>query len=515
MAMRVNTNVSSLNAQVAMSFNSNNITTSLERLSSGLRINKAADDASGMAIADSLRTQGNTLGQAIKNAQDAVGIVQIADKGMDEQLKILDTIKTKATQAAQDGQTGDTRKALQADITKLMEELDNIANTTSFNGQNLLTGQYTNKAFQIGDKSGQTISVNIGATSSDKIGAVRVETAGSSGVAGGGVGSMGGVSADGVATFKFLKVDGKTDITLESVSISQSAGTGIGALADVINKNSDKIGGIKASFTVQSTGSAAVAAGDVVSLTINGQYIGNISGVTANDSDGKLIAAINQYKDKTGVEATIDGNGRLNLKSADGRGIKIASENLSATTTISSSTENYGKLTLTRLDSRDIQISSTNSGNLANAFQFSGGGSTVAEAVVNLRQIKGNFDGDVASAAGANANAAAMADNANGLGTGVTTLKGAMLVMDIADSAIKMLDKIRGDIGSTQNQLTTTINNISVTQVNIKAAESQIRDVDFASESSSFSKYNILAQSGSYALSQANQTSQGVMRLLQ
>jgi flagellin len=145
MGFRINTNVMALGAHATGTANNRNVADSLEKLSSGLRINKAADDASGLAIANSLRSQANSLGQAIKNANDGIGIMQTADKAIDEQSKILDTIKTKATQAAQDGQTEDTRKAIQKDITKLMEELDNIAETTSFNGQSLLSGQYTDK----------------------------------------------------------------------------------------------------------------------------------------------------------------------------------------------------------------------------------------------------------------------------------------------------------------------------------------------------------------------------------
>ena len=139
MGFRINTNIAALNAHSIGEMNNRALNSSLEKLSSGLRINKAADDASRMAIADSLRGQANALGQAIKNANDGIGIIQTADKAMDEQIKILDTIKTKATQAAQDGQTTETRKALQQDITRLMEELDNIAGTTSFNGQQLLS----------------------------------------------------------------------------------------------------------------------------------------------------------------------------------------------------------------------------------------------------------------------------------------------------------------------------------------------------------------------------------------
>ena len=243
----------------------------------------------------------------------------------------------------------------------------------------------------------------------------------------------------------------------------------------------------------------------IQSLTINGVKIGDIAGVQQNDSDGKLVAAINAVKDQTGVEAFIDERGRLNLRSLDGRGIKISGDHLSvAGITSVVPHQNYGRLTLTRLDARDINIGS------GSVVGFT---SKAAEATINLRTIKGNFTADQASAIGAHANSFIV--NNSAIGAGVTTLRGAMAVMDIADSAAKLLDKIRSDIGSVQNQLVSTINNISVTQVNVKAAESQIRDVDFAAETATFQKHNLLAQSGSYALSQANAVQQNVMRLLQ
>ena len=176
MSLRINTNIGALNAHNNMVVNSRQLDASLERLSSGLRINSAKDDASGMAIADQLRSQAATLGQAINNGNDAMSILQTADKAMDEQLKILDTIKTKATQAAQDGQSTKTRNMLQADINRLMEELDNIANTTSFNGKQLLSGGFINQEFQIGVNSNQTIKASIGSTQTNKIGLTRFET---------------------------------------------------------------------------------------------------------------------------------------------------------------------------------------------------------------------------------------------------------------------------------------------------------------------------------------------------
>ncbi|WP_170879174.1 flagellin [Campylobacter coli] len=575
MGFRINTNVAALNAKASADLNSKSLDASLSRLSSGLRINSAADDASGMAIADSLRSQANTLGQAINNGNDALGILQTADKAMDEQLKILDTIKTKATQAAQDGQSLKTRTMLQADINRLMEELDNIANTTSFNGKQLLSGNFINQEFQIGASSNQTVKASIGATQSSKIGLTRFET-----------GSR--ISVSGEVQFTLKNYNGIDDFKFQKVVISTSVGTGLGALADEINKNADKTG-VRATFTVETRGMGAVRAGSTSEdFAINGVKIGQIE-YKDGDSNGALVSAINSVKDTTGVEASIDENGKLLLTSRDGRGIKIDGNIGGGAFINPNMLENYGRLSLVKNDGKDILISGTN----LSAIGF-GTSNMISQASVSLRESKGQIDANVADAMGFNsankgnilggyssisgymssagsgfssgsgysigsgknystgfANVVAMSTASslsnvynvsagsgfssqsglsqfatmktsagNTLGVkdetaGVTTLKGAMAVMDIAETAITNLDQIRADIGSVQNQVTSTINNITVTQVNVKAAESQIRDVDFAAESANYSKANILAQSGSYAMAQANSVQQNVLRLLQ
>ena len=576
MGFRINTNVAALNAKANADLNSKSLDASLSRLSSGLRINSAADDASGMAIADSLRSQANTLGQAISNGNDALGILQTADKAMDEQLKILDTIKTKATQAAQDGQSLKTRTMLQADINRLMEELDNIANTTSFNGKQLLSGNFINQEFQIGASSNQTVKATIGATQSSKIGLTRFETGGR-------------ISASGEVQFTLKNYNGIDDFQFQKVVISTSVGTGLGALADEINKNADKTG-VRATFTVETRGMAAVRAGTTSDdFAINGVKIGKVE-YKDGDSNGALVAAINSVKDTTGVEASIDANGQLLLSSREGRGIKIEGSIGGGAFINKDMMENYGRLSLVKNDGKDILISGSN---LSSA--GFGAANFISQASVSLRESKGQLNANIAdamgfgsvnkgvilagassvsaymSAAGSgfsagsgysagsgknysaviSANAVVISNTSavskiynvsagsgfssgstlsqfatmktsagNSLGAkdetaGVTTLKGAMAVMDIAETATTNLDQIRADIGSVQNQLQVTINNITVTQVNVKAAESTIRDVDFAAESANFSKYNILAQSGSYAMSQANAVQQNVLKLLQ
>jgi len=488
MGFRINTNIAAMNAHTNATMTNRGLDSSLSKLSSGLRINSAADDASGMAIADSLRSQGNSLGQAVRNANDAVSIMQIADKAMDEQLKILDTIKVKATQAAQDGQSGDSRKALQADIVRLMESLDNIANTTSYNGQALLSGGFTNKEFQIGAFSNQTVKTSIGNTTSSVIGSARFET--TDNITAGG-------SAGSVETFVIS--NGSQTITLESVIFSHGANTGLGVLADTINKNSD-LTGITATVSVVSQSTAAIAISNVSGLAINDVVLGDFS-VKANDSDGTLVNAINARTADHGVIAATNSEGKLVLTSVDGRGIHVTSGIIAA----DMSGSNYGRLTLINQNGGDIKVTAG-----ANLFV-----SATYEATLNLSDVRGNIGSADALAIGAAANDSQELTMSKGIGAGVSSLKGAMATMDIAQSAQKLLDGIRADLGSVQNSLFSTINNISVTQVNVAAAESQIRDVDFAAESSNFSRLNILAQSGSYAMSQANAVQQNVLRLLQ
>ncbi|EPB9087758.1 flagellin, partial [Campylobacter coli] len=383
MGFRINTNIGALNAHANSVVNARELDKSLSRLSSGLRINSAADDASGMAIADSLRSQAATLGQAINNGNDAIGILQTADKAMDEQLKILDTIKTKATQAAQDGQSLKTRTMLQADINRLMEELDNIANTTSFNGKQLLSGNFINQEFQIGASSNQTVKASIGATQSSKIGLTRFET-----------GSR--ISVGGEVQFTLKNYNGIDDFKFQKVVISTSVGTGLGALAEEINKSADQTG-VRATFTVETRGMGAVRAGSTSEdFAINGVKIGQIE-YKDGDSNGALVSAINSVKDTTGVEASIDENGKLLLTSRDGRGIKIEGGIGRGAFINPNMLENYGRLSLVKNDGKDILISGTN----LSAIGF-GTGNMISQASVSLRESKGQIDANVADAMGFN-----------------------------------------------------------------------------------------------------------------
>ncbi len=382
MGFRINTNVAALTAHRNAVMNNKALDQNLERLSSGLRINKAADDASGLAIADSLNSQATGLGQAIRNANDGINIVQTADGALQEYTNIVNTVRTKSIQAASDGQNADSRKAIQKDIDKLLQEAQNIASTTSFNGQTLLNGGFHNKNFQIGAYSGQTVSIDIKNT------------------------QIANVS-------KFAMEDGQT----------------------------------------------AVSAGGTTAHTISISVAGTVVSVTVNDATGNTSLQ--------NAQAIVDA---FNAK-AQSEGVTV---NASAIETTAGS----GNYTI-RLDSGNDFTTNTSGGvGLATGAQST-----------NLNNNLSTVD--------------------------VSTKAGAEKAIITAGYALKDIDSVRSDIGAVQNQLESTVRNISTTQVNVIAAKSTIMDVDFAAESASFSKHNILAQSGSYALSQANAVQQNVLKLLQ
>jgi flagellin len=290
--MRINTNVAAMTAQESATRTNSNLSSSLEKLSSGLRINKASDDSSGLAIADKLRTQASGTGQAISNGNSAIALTQIADKAMAEQSNILDIVKTKLIQAATATTSTAGRVAISKDVSKLLDQLDNIASQTNYNGIQLLqnsatnTGTASSQTFQMGDKAANTIST-----------------------------------------------------------------------------------------------------GDSVQS--------NTTGLSLAPLDGLVSAGVT---------------------SAGGAGI------------------------------------------------------TAANARTQMLEV---------------------------------------------DQAIDRLNGWRADFGSTQNQLESAVRNLGTQQTNIKNAESVIRDVDYAQESANFSKQNIVAQAGTYAMSQANAMQQNVLRLLQ
>lgn len=585
MGFRINTNIDAMNAHRNMLNTSGALSKSLERLSSGLRINRAADDASGMTIADSLRAQASGLGQAMKNAGDAISLVQVADGALEESINIVTTIRTKAIQAASDAQNTVSRAAIQADINKLLEQMNIIADTTAFNGQVLLKGNFTNKSFQVGAYANQTVSVSIENADAAHVGKLASQTS-TAGLAALAAADITGTSAPATGAWatpiaSSVTVNGtnlSTYLGAQGVDMLSAKGT-----AAAINSATGT--GVTATALTELVGTSSVTGGSIVdnALVINGVNIGPVS-VTSNDGDGALATAINAKQGSTGVTASVDSNGLMTLSAADGRNIQLSGASvgllgtgfaatstdiaivagtsaddgavnfnldgvniaysaagvasadsaalaaaLNAAQAAGSISSNYtftdnlsGTVTIARTDGKDVNIlnDTDNSSNVT----IDGVAGNVLTGLVQNDSTHGvvtltsaqtfTIGGDTSTLATFGLTASTATATGGIADVDVTTSANAQIGIQRADSALEALDKVRSGLGSAQNQVEATLRNISVTRVNIQSAESAIRDVDFADESSTFAKMNILVQAGSYALSQANAVQQNIMTLL-
>ena len=539
MSFRINTNITSLSSNNSTERTNKKLTASLEHLSSGLRINKAADDASGMTVANSLRSQASSLEQSIASGNDAIGILQTADYAMAEQIEIIDTIRVKAIQAANDFHTRDSRLAIHQDIMRLLEEFDNIANTTTFNGHKLLNGNFSNKNFQMGAYSNEIISITIPRADSKAVGHLSFATSS----------PLMYENTNNFARAEWTFTLNHGTIGNEKLEFNF---TGQDLLTQGFKYITDRVNAVHVETGIRASARSDLATPvrilgsrffGPVDLSINGYQILSNATVQKDDADGMLLNAINSQSSLTGVTATMDSSGRMVLTSHNDLPIYIKTNNNGARgalglsfTDPTSAAGNpqflndvlvLGELTFSKhgsiptsysikpankiAESQKGVISATIPGEGKTRFEDN---QTPHKAAVNLHDfLTEPMSGSLSKAMGHGV-VGTQGSNVT-QEPGVLTYNGSQTLIDIAVVALGDLDRIRSDIGSIQNQITATINNISVTHLNIKAAESQIRDVDFANEVAQFNKQNILSQSGSYASAQANQIQQTIIRLLQ
>jgi flagellin len=417
--MVINTNISALTAQEASKNTNNILSSSLEKLSSGLKINKASDDASGLAIADKLRTQVTSINQGVANGNSAVTLLQIADKSMSEQSSILDTIKAKLIQANTDTTSDDGREAIRKDVVKLLEQLDNIAEQTNYNGNVLLQGSATETgksnalSFQIGESSADIISNN----------ALQSNTVG----LGGGSENLAGEDMEANSTY----------IMTGNMTLGAS-----GASTTVkVSGNLGTVTGAGTTMTNVDTKTAATLKADIDS--------GDLTGVTYSGDTFTIASGANLSSYSMGNATLTNSAGTIQINTAE-------------------------DISVTNTGTVDLTISS-------------GSSVTGGQALANLAN----------------------------LGSGTLTKAKAETFQAVVDASITALNGYRGDIGSTQNQAESAVRNLMTQSTNLSAAESIIRDVDYAEESANFNKQNIISQAGSYAISQANTVQQNVLKLLQ
>ena len=484
MSSVINTNISSLNSQRNLASSQASLATSIQRLSSGLRINSAKDDAAGLAISDRMTSQINGMTQATRNANDGVSMSQTAEGALSSSGDILQRIRQLAVQSSNATNSSSDRQALQTEVGQLNSELNRVATTTTFNGQSLLDGTMGTANFQVGADANQLISAS-GAnftTSSygnNEIKAGSAAVAATTAVTGGATTIAGSI---GKATYTSAAGDSAKSIAAGINGISSKTGVTATATTDVTLKPD-----VSSSFTLDLSSDNSTAV--TVSFSTGAG--------TSSDDFASGISAINAQTAKTGVTASFDStNGGIKLSNATGNDIKITNQNATGGAAV-------GMMSFQADGTANVatSITATNSG-VAN-----GRVSLDSEKSFSVTDASGLKLGGVASGAGASKlQSVASLD--------ITTFDGAQQAIKIADAALSAVDSQRAQYGALQSRFSSAISNLATSNENLSASKSRITDTDFASETANLTRGQILQQAGTAMLAQANSLPNGVLSLL-
>jgi len=508
MGLSINTNVMSLNAQRNLGSTQNSLSTSMERLSSGLRINSAKDDAAGLAISDRMTSQIRGLNQAVRNANDGISLAQTAEGALQESTNILQRMRELAVQSANDTNSATDRQSLQAEVDQLKQELDRIAETTTFNGKNLLDGTMETAQFQVGAEAGETISFGIGSAKTTVLGTEQLTSDNTTADSMEAAATFASADASNMATSlinnfetQTLTISGISEETIDHLSSGASADE----IAEAVNAVADKTG-VYADANTKALLSDLSTDGQVsfALMGTNSEAV-TISATVTTDNLENLATAINKQAGNTGVTATLsDDKKSLVLEQSDGADIRIAD--------FENSGDAAGTMGITGFENADgtggtmVALSSTaDSAIVGGEITFD---SSQAFRVTSSVAAAG---GSLFDSAGGVANASEL-EAVNEID--ITTVEGAGDAIDIVDGALMQIDNLRGDLGAVQNRFESTISNLSNVSENLSAARSRILDADIAQETSNMTKQNILQQAGVSILAQANQAPQLALSLL-
>ncbi len=486
----INTNISSLTAQRNLSTNQASLATSMQRLSSGMRINSAKDDAAGLAISDRMTAQIRGSNQAARNANDGISLVQTAEGALAEVTSNLQRIRELAVQSANATNSDSDRASLQGEATQLTAEITRVASQTQFNGTNLLDGNFANKSFQVGANSNQSITIaSIGNAQATALGSEKLSTAGTkmNVATAAAISNAGnGVAASTATTFSTAQ--GGTSVAA-TWAVNSDAKTIAAAVNTAAGGN-----GITATAT-NSASLSAIGADGTVTFSLNGSAIS--AAVTTSDSTN-LMSAINGKTGSTGVVAsftTVGLTNSLTLTAADGRNIEIATFANTATGTA---------------DTANFKGASGASVILTEG----AAGSSIATGTVSLASSKGTIstagaDATVFASTGVNTSSISSVAAAS-----IATASGAIAAISVIDAALAQVNSSRGELGAMQNRFTSVVSNLQSSAENLSAARSRIQDADFAQETANLSRSQVLQQAGTAMVAQANQLPQGVLALL-
>jgi len=496
MPQAINSNIASLNAQRNLNASQNALSTSLQRLSSGLRVNSAKDDAAGLAISERMTAQIRGLNQAARNANDGISLAQTAEGALAEIGNNLQRLRELAVQSANASNSSSDRASLQAEASQLTAEITRVASQTQFNGLNLLDGSFASQNFQVGANANQTISVSSIADS--RASALGSHTLSADGTITGNtvVGATAASTGNGIGAETNLTI---TTNAGTSSAISYAANSTAAQIATAINSATSSLG-VSATATNSTTLSGLSAAG-TVSFTLFGGSTSATNGAAisvaiADQNDlSNLVSAINGVQGTTGITAAF------------------------------TSTGSKASITLTTTDGRNIGIDTFNNtaGGAGDTVVFGGstltdGAAATANAVVTGTISLSSTQGPIATAtANADVFGAAGVNNSSFLSVAaldISTATGAQNAIGALDTALSQVNSSRGALGAYQNRFSSAIANLQTAAENISAARSRIQDADFAAETATLTRNQILQQAGTAMLAQANALPQNVLTLI-
>ncbi|MDN5851123.1 MAG: flagellin [Nitrococcus sp.] len=455
MPLVINTNIGSLNAQRNLNSSQDMLSTALERLSSGLRINSAKDDAAGLAISARMTSQINGLQQAVRNANDGISFAQTAEGALNEVGKAFQRIRELSVQSANDTNTASDRQAINNEVSALIAEVNRIAQSTQFNGQNVLDGTLQDLVFQVGANRGQTITVN------------GVDARGS--VLGAAVATGSSIAASDIATL--------ADITVQGVSVDLSAATTVEDVIGAIN-NASADSGVSAvqanTTTAQDLAYTAPTGTAVANVEING--VSMSLDATSGSTVQAAVDVINQFSEQTGVTAAVDG-AAIDLSNSTGGSIEVTTDTAGVLAAAAGTETYFAGIELAADVGTTVTVAGTDATNLAL------NGVTSTDFTTN--------------------------------GISVLTRDSASEAIRTVDYALQQVNGLRAELGATQSRFESVISNLSIGVENLSAARSRIRDADFAAETARLTKAQILQQAGVSVLSQANALPQTALALLQ
>ena len=500
MAQVINTNMASLSAQRALDTSQGSVETSLQRLSSGLRINSAKDDAAGLAISERFNSQIKGLNQAIRNANDGVSLSQTAEGALSETTSLLQRMRELAVQSANGSNSESDRTALQSEVTQLKNELNRLATTTEFNGLKLLDGSFTSKAFQVGANQNQTFAVTVASAKGDALGAVN--SIGFTGFLSSAATASNATPASGV-TAQTLTA------TVDSVATTVSVTAGSSA-ATIASSISSQVSGLNASATTGAriTIGTPSASTDDITFNINGTdvVLTNV-GSTAAGAGAALAAGIQSKAALANLTVTDNANGTVDLRDASGANITIKQTAVSGTTTVAVQALDSGgstsgtSRTLTSTQGTVVTGDIDFTTSLSDSSSFDLGSSDTSGGITTVASGSG---------AGTPTTSSDRVDDVD-----ISTASGSQSAIAIIDSALSQVSSSRANLGAIQTRFDSIVSSLKISSENQTGARSRIVDADFAAETAALTRGQILQQAGIAVLAQANAAPQNVLALLQ